>query len=171
MITSTNGTQTMAKGIESACPLSSLPLTFALYVPDSPFTIISVSKLIHDLNCSITFSHSSVTLRDWSTRRTIGIEHESQGLYHLSSIPSSTVYTSTNDPLLVHCRLGHPNISKLQKMVSCFYSLSSLQCESCQLGKHTRVSFPKCLESRTKSPFELVPNCVYFRFPVFCYIY
>ena len=41
-------------------------------------------------------------------------------------------------------------------MVSRFSSLSSLECESCQLRKHTRVSFPKCLESRTKSPLELV---------------
>ena len=62
MITSANGTQTMAKGIGSACPLTSLPLTSVLYVIDSPFNIIAVSKLIHDLNCSITFSHSSVTL-------------------------------------------------------------------------------------------------------------
>ena len=146
----------MAKGIGSACPLSSLPLTFVLYVPDSPFNIISVSKLIHDLNYSITFSHSSITLQDRSTRRTIGIGHESQGLYHLSSTPSSTVCTSTNDPLLVHRRLDHPNFSKLWKMVSRFSSLSSLECDSCQLRKHTRVSFPKSLESRTKSPFELV---------------
>ena len=28
--------------------------------------------------------------------------------------------------------------------------------ESCQLGKHTCVSFPKHLDPRTKSPFELV---------------
>ena len=63
MITLANGTQTMAKGIGSACPLPSLPLTFVLYVPDSPFNLISISKLIHDLNCSITFSHSSVTLQ------------------------------------------------------------------------------------------------------------
>ena len=146
----------MAKGIESACPLPSLPLTSILYVPDSPFNIIYVNKLIHNLNCSITFSHSSVTLQDRSTGRTIGIGHESQGLYHLSSTPSSTVCTSTDDPLLVHRRLSHPNISKLRKMVSCFSSLSSLECESCQLEKHIRVSFPKRLESRTKSPFELV---------------
>ena len=77
MITLANGTQTMAKGIESACPLSSLPLTFILYVPDSPFNTISISKLIHDLNCSITFSYSSITLQDRSTWRTIGIGHES----------------------------------------------------------------------------------------------
>ena len=63
MITLANGTQTMAKGIESACPFPSLPLTSVLYVPDSPFNIIYVSKLIHDLNCSITFSHSFVTLQ------------------------------------------------------------------------------------------------------------
>ena len=153
MITLANGTQTMAKGIGSACPLPSLPLTYVLYVPDSPYNIISVSKLIHDLNCSITFSHSFVTLQDRSTGRTIGIRHEFQGLYHLSSTPSSTVCTSTNDPLLVHRRLSHPNISKLQKMVSRFSSLSSLECESYQLGKHTRILFPKRLKSRTKSHF------------------
>ena len=31
-----------------------------------------------------------------------------------------------------------------------------LQSESCQLGKHTHVLFPKRLDSRTKSHFELV---------------
>ena len=48
MITLANGTQTMAKGIGSACPLPSLPLTYILYVHVSPFNIIYVSKLIHD---------------------------------------------------------------------------------------------------------------------------
>ena len=87
---------------------------------------------------------------------TIDIGHESQGLYHLSSTPSSIVCTSTNEPLLFHRRLGHLNIFKLWKMVSHFSSLSSLECESCQLGKPTRVSFPKRIESRTKSHFELL---------------
>ena len=91
----------------------------------------------------------------------IGIGHESQGLYHLSSTSSSNVYTSTDDPFLVHRRLSHLNIFKLRKMVSCFSSLSSLECELCQLGKHTRVSFPKRLESQTKFPFELVHTNVW----------
>ena len=120
-----------------------LPLTFVLYVLDSPFNLIYVSKLIHDLNCSITFSHSSITLQDQSTGRTTGIGYESQGLHHLSSTPSSTVCTSTNELLLVHRRLSHLNISKLRKMVSAFSSISSLECESCQLMKHTHFSFPK----------------------------
>ncbi|RVW35798.1 Retrovirus-related Pol polyprotein from transposon RE1 [Vitis vinifera] len=58
-------------------------------------------------------------------------------------------------------RLGHPSLSKFQKMVPSFSSLSSLACESCQLGKHTRVSFPKRLNNRAKSPFELVHTDVW----------
>ena len=41
-------------------------------------------------------------------------------------------------------------------MVHRFSSLSLIECESCQLEKLIRVSFPKLLDQRTKSPFELV---------------
>ena len=88
--------------------------------------------------------------------RTIGIGHESQGLFHLNSTPSSTICTSTDAPLLVHRRLSHPNISKLRMMVYRFSSFSSLECESCQVEEHTCVSFPKSLDSPTKSSFEVV---------------
>ncbi|RVX05735.1 Retrovirus-related Pol polyprotein from transposon RE1 [Vitis vinifera] len=50
----------------------------------------------------------------------------------------------------------HRALSKFQKMVPRFSTLSSLACESCQLGKYTRVSFPKRLNNRAKSHFELV---------------
>ena len=68
MVTLAHGSQTIAKGIGSTCPLPSLSLTFALYVLDSPFHLISISKLTRDLNCLITFSDHSVTLQDRSTR-------------------------------------------------------------------------------------------------------
>ena len=71
-----NGSQTTAKEIGSACPLPFLPLTYVLHVPDSPFNLISISKLTPDRNCLISFSNNSVTLQDRSTRRTIGIGHE-----------------------------------------------------------------------------------------------
>ena len=41
-------------------------------------------------------------------------------------------------------------------MVPHFSSMSSIECESCQLGKHTRVPFPKRLKQRTKSSFKLI---------------
>ncbi|RVW79915.1 Retrovirus-related Pol polyprotein from transposon RE1 [Vitis vinifera] len=159
-VTLANGSQTMAKGFGFAHPLPSLPLHSVLYAPECPFNLISISKITRTLNCFITFSDKFVTLQDRSTGKTIGIGRESQGLYHLTS-PSPAVCISTDAPLLIHSRLGHPSLSKFQKMVPSFSSLSSLACESCQLGKHTRVSFPKHLNNRAKSPFELVHTDVW----------
>ena len=161
MTTLANGFQTMAKGISSACPLPSIPLTSVLYIPNCLFNLISISKLTHDLYCLITFSDNFVTLQDLSTRRTISIGCEFQGLFHLSSPSSSTACTSVDTPLLIHNRLSHPNISKFRIMVPRFSSLSSIECKSCQIRKHTCVPFPKHLDQQTKSPFELVHNDVW----------
>ena len=114
MISLANGTQTMAKGIGSACPLLSVPLTSIFYVFYSSFNLISISKFTRDLNCLITFSDNSVSLLDRSTGRTIDIGREFQGLFHLSPPSSSTACTSMDTHLLIHSRLGHPNISKFQ---------------------------------------------------------
>ena len=141
-VTLANGYQTVAKGIGSTCPLPSLPLCFVLYVHDSPFILISISKLTRDLNCLITFSYNSATLQDWSTGRTIGMEHESHDLFLLSSPSSFITYTSMDTPLLIHSRLGCKNISMFRIMVPHISSLSSIECELCQLGKHTHVPFP-----------------------------
>ena len=113
MVTLANGSQTIAKGIGSTCPFPSLPLTFVLYVLDSHFNLIFISKLTRDLNCLITFFYHLVTLQDRSTGQTIGIGRESQGLFHLSTPSSSIACASMDTPLLTHNRLGHPNISKL----------------------------------------------------------
>ncbi|RVW25075.1 putative mitochondrial protein [Vitis vinifera] len=53
---------------------------------------------------------------DRSTGKMIGIRRESQGLYHLTSPSTPAVCISTDAPLLIHSRLGHPNLSKFQKM-------------------------------------------------------
>ena len=56
-ITLTNGSQTIAKGIGSACSLPSLPFTSVLYVHEFFFNLISISKLTRDLHCVLTFPH------------------------------------------------------------------------------------------------------------------
>ncbi|RVW78995.1 Retrovirus-related Pol polyprotein from transposon RE1 [Vitis vinifera] len=132
-VTLANGSQTVAKGIGLTLPLPFLPLTSVLYTPECPFNLISISKITRTLNCSITFSNKFVTLQDRSTGKTIGIG-------------------------LVWATLVSPS-SKRWSLV--FSTLSSLSCESCQLGKHTRVSFPKRLNNRAKSPFELVHTDVW----------
>ena len=125
------------------------------------FNLIFISNLTCDFHCVLTFSHNSVTLQDRSTGKTIGIRHKSQGLFHLSSPLCSNTCTSTATPLFLHSRLDHPSVSKFQKLVPHFSSLSSLECESCQLRKHTRVTPPKRLDPQTKSPFELVHTDVW----------
>ena len=109
-ITLANGSQTIAKGIGSVCPLPSLPLTSVLNVPDFPFNLISISKLSRDLHYVLTFSHNSITLQDQSKGKTICIGNELQGLFHLSSPLCSNACTSTEAPLLLHSRLGHPSL-------------------------------------------------------------
>ena len=145
----------MAKGIGLTHTLPSLLLTSVLYTSECPFNLISISKITRTLNCSIIFSDKFVTFHDRSKGKTIGIGRESQGLYHLTSKSSPAVCVSTDAHLLIHSRLGHPSLSMFKKMVTRFSTLSSLACESCQLGKHTRVSFLKRLNNRAKSPFEL----------------
>ncbi|RVW28761.1 Retrovirus-related Pol polyprotein from transposon RE2 [Vitis vinifera] len=125
-VTLANGSQTMAKGIGLAHPLPSLPFHSVLYAPECPFNLISISKITRTLNCSITFSNKSVILQDQSTGKTIGIGRESQGLYHLTSPSSPAACISTDAPLLIHSRLGHPSLSKFQKMAPHFSTLSSL---------------------------------------------
>ncbi|RVW65068.1 Retrovirus-related Pol polyprotein from transposon RE1 [Vitis vinifera] len=140
-------------------------------LPQPPSSSASQASQAFDLFSSITTTSDLpvVTLANGSQTvakgpeygKTIGIGRESQGLYHLTSDSSPTVCISTDAPLLIHSRLGHPNLSKFEKMVPCFSTLSSLSCESCQLGKHTPVSFPKRLNNRAKSPFELIHTDVW----------
>ena len=151
----------MAKGFGFAHPLPSLPLHSVLYAPKCPFNLIYINKITRTLNRSIAFSDKFVTLQDRSMGKTIGIGRESQGLYHLTSPSSPAACISTDAHLLIHNRLGHPNLSKFQKMVPRFSTLPSLACESCHLGKHTRVSFPKHLNNRAKSHFKLVHTDVW----------
>ncbi|RVW27145.1 Retrovirus-related Pol polyprotein from transposon RE1 [Vitis vinifera] len=58
---------------------------------------------------------------DRSTGKTIGIGRESQCLYHLTASSTPAVCISTDAPLLIHSRLGHPSLSKFQKMVLVFH--------------------------------------------------
>ncbi|XP_075098228.1 retrovirus-related Pol polyprotein from transposon TNT 1-94 isoform X1 [Nicotiana tabacum] len=109
------------------------------------------------------------TLLERNTWQIIGTERESDGLYYLILAKSlgltyflpSTTCPVTDSPDLLHKRLGHPSLSKLQKMVHGLSHLSTLECESCQLGKHTRSHFPRRLDNRAELPFTLVHSDVW----------
>ncbi|KAL6332014.1 hypothetical protein AAG906_020371 [Vitis piasezkii] len=59
--------------------------------------------------------------------KTIGIGRESQGLYHLTSIHLLQVCISTDAPLLIHNRLGHPSLSKFRRWFLVFHFVAACE--------------------------------------------
>ena len=158
-ITVADGSQTQSRGVGVVHPLPSLSIDNALYVPGSPFNLLSISRLTRSLKCVISFTEDSVFLQDRSSGRIFGTGSESHGLYRLQ--PTTYAGSATTPPLMVHAQLGHPSLQKLRHMVPNLSKLSNLSCESCQLGKHSRRSFPNRVINRAASPFTLVHSDVW----------
>ncbi|RVW33224.1 hypothetical protein CK203_081122 [Vitis vinifera] len=100
-------------------------MTISAIRPPSQLLLLLLRRL--DLFSSITtiFALPTVTLANGSqtVAKDIGLEYGEDDWHRI--------------------RLAYPSLSKFQKMVPRFSSLLSFACESCQLGKHTRVSFLK----------------------------
>ena len=158
-VTMANGSQTQSQGLGIVHPFPSLSVDNVLYVPGSPFNLLSISRLTRTLDCVVSFTKDSVFLQDQSLRQMIGTGCESHGLYHLR--PITHAGSAVESPLLIHARLGHPSLQKLQQLVPSLSQLSNLSCESCQLGKHVRSSFPSRLNNRALSPFSLIHSDVW----------
>ena len=66
------------------------------------------------------------------------------------------------DPILLrHRRLGHPSLQKIWFVIPIESYISSLGCESCELGKHHRATFSSQVNSRNSYAFELVHSDVW----------
>ena len=157
-VTLADGSQIKVRGIGQTHPLSQLSLHSVLFVPGCPFNLISISKLTRTLDVSVLFVNSSVLIQDRRTGRTIGAGHESGGLYRLT--PPVACVSSTS-PALAHQRLGHPSLEKLRFLVPSLSTIKSFQCESCQLGKHSRQSYSPSIHKRAPSPFHLVHSDIW----------
>jgi len=66
--------------------LPSLSLKDVLYVPKLSNNLISIRKLTHDLNCSITFSPTHCIFQNLATGKTIGVVKEQGGLYCFNNL-------------------------------------------------------------------------------------
>jgi transposase InsO family protein len=92
---------------------------------------------------------------------TIGVGHESQGLYYLSAPTTPIACSAVESSHIIHQRLGHPSLQKLHLMVPSLSKVSNLECESCQFGKHARSFFPDRVNKRAASPFALVHSDIW----------
>ena len=159
VITLADGSRVAATRIGHVSPTSFLSLNSVLLIPGCPFNIISLSQLTRSHNCSVTFDANSFVIQERGTGRTIGVGHESHGLYYLK--PNlSWVCSAATSPKLLHERLGHPHLSKLKIMVPSLEKIKDLFCESCQLGKHVRSSF-RHAESHVDSSFSVIHSDIW----------
>ena len=67
---------------------------------------------------------------------------------------SPSALSAAVSPYQWHCRLGHPSSSSLRSLVP--VESADFNCESCELGKHHRTSFPSRVNTRSSAAFDLV---------------
>ena len=145
---------------------SSLPLQHVLYIPGFLANLLSISAITKALHYGVFFFPHHCVFQDLDTGRRIGLGCEngrginelvadspSTGLQALFALSASS--SSLHDSLLWHCRLGHPSFVKLKETLPWLH-LSEFHCESCELGKHHRSSYPSRTGPPTHRPFDLV---------------
>ncbi|KAL3007444.1 hypothetical protein AAZX31_08G334800 [Glycine max] len=147
LITLAYGSKIASQGIGQVPLFLSLNLNFVFYIPNCPYNLISLGQLTRSFNCLVTFDVYSFVIQDRGMGRLIGVGHESRGLYYLETNPFVSCFASSSSKFL-HEHLGHLGLAKLKIMIPSLSKLQILDCESCQLGKYVRSSFPKQVEKR-----------------------
>lgn len=89
----------------------------------------------------------------------IGRWSESNDLYYLKEFASPTICSISIPPLQIHYHLGHPSPEKLKILIPNLSSVSSLECESCQLGKVSPCSLSYSCQW---SSFNFISMCTSF---------
>ena len=128
-ITLADGSSMPVEGKGTVQLSPSLSLSSVLFISRSPFNLMPVRKLTKELNACVSFSPDSILIQDLTTRKTIGVGHESDSLYYFDALPTSTptACPATVSPHQIHCRLGHPSLHNLKLLVPSLSHLSTLE--------------------------------------------
>ncbi|KAK8914255.1 hypothetical protein KSP39_PZI024509 [Platanthera zijinensis] len=153
---------TIANGDTAPVPALLIYLSTLLFLFTRPFmsralrfNLLSVSRLIVNLDCSVTFITSSFMMHDRQTQSIIGKRRLHKGLYLLDASP--TILSSISF-VGWHRRLGHAPLLVLKKALL-DVPLPAFTCDSCIFGKQHRSSFPPRF-IRSAGPFDLVHSDV-----------
>jgi len=137
-----DGSRTPIQGIGTATTTATLPLSLVLDLPRFSYNLLSVSKIITILNCIVTFFPTRCVFQELETGKTIGAGLERNRLYELEfDIQSGGLHQhfysiglsmSVRTPFFTNPKTFFRNLNQV----------SFLKCESCQLRKHHRMSYP-----------------------------
>ncbi|KAM1785404.1 hypothetical protein ACFX1Q_038150 [Malus domestica] len=135
-----------------------------LYVPSFPFQLLSIRKITKTLDCLAIFFPHNVVFQDRVTQKKIGEGFFLNGLYYLSKESNFVKKLSVNlsqvqEHQLWHQRLAHPSEHVMTKLFP-FFCKNTLECETCQMSKATRLPFVSS-NSRTSKLFKLVHSDIW----------
>ncbi|XP_021753632.1 uncharacterized protein LOC110719025 [Chenopodium quinoa] len=141
-----NGDTVVASLIGSVRLSDKLTLTGVLYVPNLSCSLLSVSQLAKDLNCTVYFNPYMCAIQD-QAKELIGTGARRDGLYYFSnsdSVHHVGVVGAISNLKLWHRRMGHPSekVVKLLPHVSSNKDCLVKGCEVCMRAKHPRNKFP-----------------------------
>jgi len=129
-------------------------LSDALYMPHFQLNLIFVSKLTHQLKCTLTFTSTHSIIQDNLTQKRIGTVKATVDFYLVTTLPASNrskphcfapfINCNITDKTLWHYRLGHPSLERLH-VLSKQYSFIIVDthhvCDTSSRAKQRKLPF------------------------------
>jgi transposase InsO family protein len=165
-----NGEYVEVKGIGKVSVQTPSGIKFisdVLYVPKIDQNLISVGQLI-EKGYTLTFKDNSCTILDQNNIELMTVEMKHRSFPLEWKNMSSNAYSCTEDESkLWHKRFGHANYTSLKNLNE-FELVENMPkvnddtcvCDICQMGKQTRLPFPKNQSRRALSKLQLVHSDV-----------
>lgn len=120
-------------------------LHHVLFMPNMNCTLIFVAKILHELNCTITFAGNFCVIQDQTLRTLIGAGEMCGGVYQFRAVAASNKVDGISEHKLWHRRLAHPSkkILLLFPKVRDRIASSDLDtpCHICFRAKQARENF------------------------------
>jgi hypothetical protein len=156
-----NGQHTLSTKEGSVVLDGNLRITNVLYVPRLNCSLISVSQLSDELNCTVQFTNKLCVMQDRTSRMLIGAGKRKDGLYYFQGIRREKICKTdgVNSVDLWHKRMGHPSMKITQMIPGANKHENGSEfnkaCDICFRAKQTREKFPLS-EHNACNIFEII---------------
>ena len=141
-----NGLIALASKQGSVALGKNLALRKLLYVPNLNCNLMSVAKLVKELNCTVTFCNDFCILQDCTSRTPIGLGQQRDGVYYYQGeLKMKNQVNVMISQEIWHNRMGHPSSEVLTTLLKSLGIDSAMNndaygvCEACLQAKQSRV--------------------------------